>query len=140
MIAEDFAMAAKTFVGARWRHRGRQPGAMDCLGLLYLSSVAAGAPFEDVRGYGREPWDNQLTTELERRFGLPLSLKDVRVGDIALIRWGLAEPSHVGIVSRHPDGGLTLVHVHTLLGCVEQSLVEPISRAVVAVYRPWGDE
>lgn len=140
MIAEDFALAARSFVGAKWRHRGRSERAMDCLGLLFLSAVRVGQDWQDVKGYGREPWDNQLATELERRFGAPVPRDKIQVGDILLIRWRESEPSHVGVAGLHPDGGLTIVHVHTLLGCVEQSLRGPILSVVVAAYRPWGDE
>lgn len=112
---------------------------MDCIGLLALSFVACGSTFEDERGYGREPWDDRLRSGLVRRFGYSLHASHAQPGDIALIRWGAAEPSHVGIVGDHPDGGLTLIHVHTLLGWAEQSLSGGISEAVIEVYRPtWG--
>lgn len=112
---------------------------MDCIGLLVLSSRAVGAEFEDEKGYGREPWNDRLSEGFRRRFGAALPPSSMRVGDIAEIRWGIAEPSHAGVVGAHPDCGLSLIHVHTLRGCVEQLISGSIAKAIVAVYRPWSD-
>lgn len=134
-----FVAAARSLLGARWRHLGRKPWAVDCIGLLALSAQGAGLAFKDARDYGREPWDGRLGRELADRFGAPLPPKEARVGDIALIRWRKGEPSHVAIVGNHPDGWLTLIHAHNVRGVVEHSLAPPFESVVVEVYRPWRD-
>jgi hypothetical protein len=124
-------------MGARWRHRGRSVRFLDCLGLLELSAVNSGLEFERVPvRYGREPWDDQLRKGLVKRFGVALSAEAASVGDVALIRWGIGEPSHVGIIGDHPAGGLSLIHAHIIHGVIEQGLVDHIKAAVVEVYRP----
>jgi len=139
MSAADFVKAARKLKGARWRHLGRKPWAVDCIGLLALSASGAGLPFRDARDYGREPWDGRLARELKDRFGDPLPASEAAVGDVALIRWRVGEPSHVAIIGDHPQGWLTLVHAHNVHGVVEHSLAPPFDKVIVEVYRPWRD-
>src|SRR5690606_8458951 len=107
---ERFIAAARKLKGARWRHRGRKPWAVDCLGLVVLAAREAGLKTEDApRLYGRDPWDDQLRSGLRIRFGDPFPASEAQPGDIALIRWGKGEPSHVAIVADHPEGGLSLI-------------------------------
>lgn len=138
--AELFVAAARQLVNkARWRHRGRQPWAVDCIGLLVLSGRPAGLIVEDEPNYGREPWDDQLRKGCRRRFGAPLPADQAAPGDIAVIQWRREEPSHIGIIGNHPDGGLTLIHSHNLKGVIEQGLTGHVATAVLEVYRPWGE-
>ncbi len=129
---------ARSMIGTRWRHRGRKPWAVDCIGLVELSLRAAGwAPRVDVpRYYGREPWDDRLRRELRAHFGLPVA--DWCAGDIPLIRWRLGEPSHVGVLADHPYGGLSIIHASNVDGVVETSLRGRIADCVLEVYR-WSE-
>lgn len=138
---DEFIEAARSLKGARWRHRGRKPWAVDCLGLLELSGKKA-ATADDGRWttpnvYGREPWDDQLRAGLRQRFGDPLPPAQARAGDIALIRWRKEEPSHVAIVADHPDGGLSMIHAHNIAGVTEHRIAHPFDQNVIEVYRPW---
>lgn len=140
MGAGAFIASARALKGARWRHRGRKPWAVDCLGLLELACKGAGLAVEPPpRLYGREPWDDTLRRGLRARWGEPLPRAQARPGDVALIRWRAEEPSHVAIVGDHPDGGLTLIHAHNVMGVVEHSFAAPFESVVVEVYRPWPD-
>jgi cell wall-associated NlpC family hydrolase len=138
MGAAEFVDAARKLKGARWRHRGRKPWAVDCIGLLVVAGARSGALVEDERGYGREPWEDRIRSGARRRWGEPLAPAEARAGDIAIIRWRRAEPSHLGIVADHPDGGLSLIHAHLLHGVIEQRLDERMLACIVEVYRPWG--
>lgn len=138
MSAEAFVTHARSLIGTRWRHRGRKPWAVDCIGLIVMSLDAAGMDWPEAREtvrYGRDPWDDQLRKALRVQFGDPV--KDRQAGDIALIRWGRGEPSHVAILGSHPNGGLTLIHAHSVHGVVEQSLSGPFLDCLVEIYRPW---
>jgi cell wall-associated NlpC family hydrolase len=139
MSAEDFVAAARQLKGARWRHRGRKPWAVDCIGVLKLSGDACGLNLRDQIGYGREPWEDRLRSAMREHFGDPVP-PPWRPGDVPLIRWGKGEPSHVGILGDHPDGGLTLIHAHNLHGVVENSLTGNYARCVIEVYRPWRED
>lgn len=135
MSASAFVTAARSLKGARWRHRGRKPWAVDCVGLVVVSAALAKLRVDDESAlYGREPWEDQLREGMRARFGQPV--EDWQAGDIALIRWRHGEPSHVGILGDNPAGGLTLIHAHNLHGVVECSLSGPYLKCIVEVYRP----
>lgn len=136
MSAEAFVAAARALIGTKWRHRGRKPWAVDCLGLLVLSAQAAGRQLQDESFYGRDPWDDRLRMRIREEFGAPVA-ENWRSGDVALIRWRGAEPSHVAILADHPDGGLSMIHAHNLHGVVEHRLSGEYLAAVEEVYRPW---
>lgn len=110
---------------------------MDCIGLPILAAKKAGRPLKDVKGYGREPWDDLLRKTLRERYGDPVPEPDWRPGMLAVIRWGSGEPSHIGIVGDHPQQGLSLIHMHNLHGVIEQALVGAVKASVLECYQPW---
>lgn len=130
-----FVEHARKLKGARWRHRGRKPWAVDCLGVLELAMQGAGRDLRTPTRYGREPWDDQLRKGLREQFGEPVA-PPWRPADVALIRWHKGEPSHVAVIADHPDG-LALIHSHNINGVVEHALRGPILDCIVEVYRPW---
>lgn len=142
--ADRFIAHARGMIGVRWRHQGRKPWAVDCVGLVVVSLDAAGWPRVEVgAAYGREPWDDRLRRTLRDHFGEPVEGAWLP-GDIALVRWFDGEPTHVGILANHPNAGLSIIHATNLRGVVETSLAGRIADAVIEVYRPawpepkWG--
>lgn len=136
MGAQEFVAAARAMKGARWRHRGRKPWAVDCIGLLAVAGAKAGLVADDVTGYGREPWDDRLSKGCRERWGEPIPRDQAQPGDIATFRWGAGEPSHIGLLGDHPDGGLTLIHAHNQLGVTEASLKGRHAANLVEIFRP----
>ena len=135
MSADATVEAARKMIGTRWRHQGRKPWAVDCVGLLVLSMESAGWPkFDAYNGYGRDPWDDRLRKTLQANFGNPVA--DMQPGDVGLVRWGRAEPSHVGIIADYVWGGHSIIHAHNLHGVVETSLSGEIADSIVDIYRP----
>lgn len=129
---------ARAYVGTKWRHRGRKPWAIDCIGVLVLSVAAGGVMMRDRRDYGREPWNDGLQRELEEHFGAPV--EGMQPGDVVLIKWPEAPgPSHVGIIADYCHGGLSIVHAHNDFGVAEHRLDDKWLGMIVAAYRPWGD-
>ena len=134
---------ARTFLGTRWRHRGRNRKGLDCVGLLILSVNAAGLGVADADHYGRDPWEDRLREELRQRFGAPIWVRgedsdvDWEPGDVAVITWNAKDPSHVGLIGDHLFGGLSLIHCENINGCVEHSLSGHFTDIVMEVYRPW---
>ncbi len=125
---------ARSMLGVRWRHLGRKPWAVDCAGLVILSLEKAGLSIDAPTGYGREPWDDQLRKTLQRNCGDPVA--KWKPGDIALIRWQMSEPSHVGLLAPYVWGGLSIVHASTRHGVIETALSGDIRDRVIEVYRP----
>ena len=128
---------ARTLLGAKWRHRGRKPWAIDCIGLVVLSVAAGGIQMRDRTNYGREPWKDGLRQELIDHFGPPIE-GDWQPGDIALIRFqDHPEPGHVGIIADYAFGGLSLIHSYSLVSVTEHRIDENWLAAIIEVYRPW---
>lgn len=138
---QQVVAAARGMIGVRWRHQGRKPWAVDCIGLVELCLRGAGwVPIAEMPAhYGTEPWDDRLRNGLQAHFGAPVS-DGWRIGDIPLFRWGKGEPSHVGILADHPHGGLSLIHASNRRGVVEIQLSGKLLDCVIEVYRPeWPD-
>lgn len=139
MTPEAFVQSARSLVGAKWRHHGRQPHAVDCIGLIALAFRGCGMPFEDERHYGHEPMGGLLRAGAIKRWGAPERRGNAKVGSIVLMRWGNAPPSHTGIIGDHPDGGLSVIHATNLHGVIEQRYAGMVYAAVTDVFWPWGD-
>jgi cell wall-associated NlpC family hydrolase len=136
MSREAFVAAARGLIGAPWRHRGRKPWGIDCIGLLVLSARAAGRSLDDAQRYGRNPWEDRLRKEMRRQLGEPV-VDPWYPGDVALIQWQKDLPTHVAIIGDYIHGGLSLIHCENLNGCVEHSLSGHYKDCVVEVYRLW---
>lgn len=129
---------ARSLVGAKWRHRGRQAHAVDCIGLLVLSYAAAGLTVPDRRDYGREPWNDGLQAALVERFGPPRAEGEAwQPGDTALFRWANRPPCHVGLLADYRHGGLSVIHAHSMFNVAEHGLDRPWRDLLVEVYNPW---
>lgn len=133
---------ARSMIGVPWRHQGRKPWAVDCLGLVQLALIAAhwpGAISAPAR-YGREPWDDQLRRGLRLHFGPPVD-GAWQLGDVPLFQWGAAEPTHVGILADYVHGGVSIIHAsNRAKKVVETALAGRLRECVIEVYRPtWGD-
>ncbi|WKT59100.1 NlpC/P60 family protein [Microbulbifer thermotolerans] len=138
--AREAAVAhARSMLGVPWRHQGRQPWAVDCVGLVLLSLRAAGLDLSDERQYGREPWNDQLQEKLRSRFGNPVPESDWQQGDIAVFRAPQREPCHIGLLANYRYGGFTLIHARAegRRCVVEHALDSRWRRLLVEVYSPW---
>lgn len=138
--ATSFVAEARALKGAKWRHRGRKPWAVDCIGLVAVAAQRSGLAVADAQGYGREPWEDLLRAGCRARWGHPLPASEAAPGDVAVFRFAPGEPSHMGVVADHPEGGLSLIHSQQLHGVVEQRLAGKMLASIVEVYRPaWGE-
>lgn len=131
-------VAARSYLGTRWRHRGRKPGQwLDCLGMLACGFLEAGRPIQDRDDYGREPEKDQLRQALVAEFGPALPKSQAREGDVALLR-GHIYPLHVGLITNF-RGGLGLLHASNWPGVgkvVEHALAGHWADRLIEVYRP----
>lgn len=133
---DAFVAAARSMLGVKWRHQGRQPWAVDCLGLIVLAMRAAGREVQDREGYPRDPQREGLRDELLRQCGQPGEWVH---GGIALMQWAGAElPSHVGILANSGDEW-RLIHSYSGgNGCaVEHRVDEHWRGMIVEVFDPW---
>ena len=141
MISEDTRIKeclkfARSMIGVKWRHRGRKPWAVDCLGLIVLSLESVGYSVCDKSNYSREPWNDGLRKALHGHFGDPVS--DMKPGDIFLMQWpNSGGPCHVGFIADYIHGGLSVIHSYSMQSVIEHRLDEKWKSLIVEVYRPW---
>lgn len=130
--------AARSMLGVKWRHQGRNPmRGVDCAGLLVCAMGMVPRPVADVDAYGREPYRSTLEGVLREGFGDPLPPSEMRVGDAVLLKFRSNEPSHVGILGDYLYGGFSLIHAYAKVReVVEHRLDDAWAGYVTEVYRP----
>lgn len=137
MLKSDDAIAeARSYLGCKWRHRGRSHFGIDCIGLIVKAMAAGGIQMRDRLDYSRTPHLDGLQRELEEHFGEPVAIETMQPGDVVLMRWeNDAEPSHVGLIASN-DQGLTLIHSYSMIHVSEHRISPDWMRRIVKVYRP----
>lgn len=128
---------ARSLVGAKWRHLGRKPWAIDCIGIVIVSLRAGGIEMIDDTNYGREPWNDGLERHLEMHFGKPLPVSERRAGDVVLMQDDMQPaPGHVGLITDVDS----LIHSYSMEGVVEHGIDDQWLARMICVYRPdWSD-
>lgn len=81
---EAVAAAARSVLGAPYRYGGRSPRGFDCSGLVHYAHQQAGIAVP-------------RTTLAQRRAARPVSLADLRPGDVLFFDLDGSKVSHVGI-------------------------------------------
>lgn len=133
---DKFIETARSMIGAKWRHRGRKPWAVDCVGLVILSLASVDFSVKDKKDYSRFPWQDGLREALVEHFGEPVS--DIMRGDVVLMKFDNSpEPSHVGIIADYVHGGLSLIHAYSLQAVIEHRYDDVWQSRTVEVFRPW---
>lgn len=136
-----FIAAARSLVGAPYRHQGRSARGVDCVGLPIYALAQIGVQCEDLFGYSARPDGVTLQANVEKHLGAPV--KSWRPGDIVLMRWhergSTVYCNHVGILGTH-GGRWTLIHaLHAEKRVVEHSLEGHWPRRVHCVYSLAGE-
>lgn len=90
---QQVIVAARSYLGVRWKHQGRSRLGIDCLGLLIAVASDLGLSAHDSTDYPRIPDGFRLMRELNTHLR-PVSECDV--GDVLLMRFN-TNPQHVAI-------------------------------------------
>lgn len=127
---------ARRFIGVPWKHQGRNPEiALDCIGFVAAAERLLGGNPPDRADYARHPDSERLDDVLRDYFGPPVPMDSMQPGDVVSMR-GRGAVRHVGIIGRHPEGHLSLIHASTQqMRVVEQGIDARIERLIVNVYR-----
>lgn len=133
--------AARRYKGvARFRHRGRSAGFLDCAGLGHRIYKDCGVELPDVRLYGPEPHNDGLIQHMTAALGEPVHVAPVRrewlqIGDIVAFRFNV-DPHHVGLISDYPTGGLAFIDADGMEGrVVERRLSDKYLAKITHVFR-----
>lgn len=140
MNLSNFHKEAHKYIGTPFKHLGRTPSGVDCVGLLILAALDCGYTGKiQSFAYPKEPRGDQLVGVIESHFGSPVE-GPIQVNDVLLLRFHKeGESVHVAVITDHPHG-LGIIHAY---GSVERvvyhRLTEEVTKNVVAIYR-WPEE
>lgn len=138
-ITARLITAARSYVGAPYRHLGRSRFGVDCLGLLVCAARDAGLLEEerDWRDYTSRATDYTIIEEMEAS-GLFMRLADwraARAGDVILQKFHARYPaSHILIVTEFDGTYWRAIHASSHTGRVVEQRVGHIERCF-ATYR-----
>lgn len=104
----DIVTEARTWIGVRWKHQGRDRDGIDCAGLVLKVAHGLGATDFDTRDYLPQSQDESMLALCDEH----MERVDVaRSGDVAVIRYDGSR--HMGIVGDYIYGGLSLIHAYS---------------------------
>lgn len=108
-MAELILEEARRWLGTPFVHRGRLKGeGVDCIGLAIGVARALGVQVEDRLDYSRRPDPEVLRAALAAQLA-EVRLDAARPGDLLRLAVN-GKATHVGILSRLPDGRPGLIH------------------------------
>jgi cell wall-associated NlpC family hydrolase len=143
MTRDDIIAAARSAVGAPFRHQGRMvSGVTDCVGLAAHVCDQLGIAYSDQSGYSRMPSNGLLEAALDGQPFLSLVNGPLSPGDLILLRIR-REPQHVAIFAGYNPlcEAETIIHADASIGQVCEHLFTQKWRSrVVRSYRFVGIE
>jgi hypothetical protein len=99
--------SARSYLGVRWQHKGRDRNGLDCVGLLVAVSGDIGYPITDYLDYRKAPEKKPFLDAIMGQTD-PGSKNLLLTGSILLLNQVLF-PCHCGIVVNEPPGP-TIIH------------------------------
>jgi NlpC/P60 family putative phage cell wall peptidase len=137
-VAERVVHLAEQWIGTPYRHQGAVLGVgCDCIGLIRgVWRTLYGAEPEVVPPYAAD-WaerggDDRLLAAGLRLFGSPVSVAEMRPGDVLLFRWRPdCAAKHAGIFC----GADRFIHAYEQAAVTRSVLVQSWRRRIAAVHR-----
>jgi cell wall-associated NlpC family hydrolase len=134
--ASEFAAAAESFAGVRWRLHGRSRAAgVDCGGLLVAALAEVGIQVADTRDYDARMPSPDLLWRLCRDGGVETTPADCGEGRVGLCRWRSRDDARHLVVML---SGRRIVHVDASVRRVTVVPAEWLDGKLVAVFRAKG--
>lgn len=128
---EDVVVEARTWIGVRWRHQGRDRDGLDCVGLPIVCALKLRGLKIPTNDYPRASTDNQMI-EICRQYLEPVA--DMQPGDVVVL--GFGRQRHMAIIGDYPSGGLSLIHAYLPnRKVVEQRLDDVWAGRILAAFR-----
>ena len=125
---EQIIEQARTYLGVKYRHQGRNKAvAVDCVGLVLGVAAELGIPHCDAPGYSRRP-DGTLLPEMYAQTDPVVG--PGQPGDIAVFHWN-GEPMHLAIMTA-PD---RIIHAFALNRMVCEHRIDDRWRQRIACFR-----
>jgi hypothetical protein len=117
MKAQDVVAMARETLGTPYRPHGRVNGLeLDCAGVVIHTCRRLGLSEEILAGYTAAPEPLEVLGLLKTHFDRVAQVRFLRPGDIAWIRAGKVEPTHLAVVGDYLGEGLSLIHAADIPG------------------------
>lgn len=112
MTGPEVEAAARQLIGVRYRHQGRTPAAVDCIGLVIVTRDILGLPNPELPcDYAPLPVDDAML-EYCKAHMVEIDRSDALSGDVVCLQYKVAR--HMGILGSYPHGGLSLLHARSM--------------------------
>ena len=132
MDAQEYVAACRQYLGVPFCHQGRSHRGVDCVGLLVCAARDLGIAVTDTLNYLHDPDAGVLYKTLSANGLIAIPRKDIRTGDLMLIRWRTERPRHLAV---RTDIGL--IHAFSQLRKVVESSI-PDDMQIIRGYRWQG--
>lgn len=107
----EFLTWVESTVGMDYAHCGRTEYGLDCIGIVCYALSKMGIPYEDMKQYPRQGYENNLVKYLSKQLDeVPISER--KPSDI-LVFWidrKTREPQHIGVCVLMKDGKEGMIH------------------------------
>ena len=110
MTGADIVAEARSYMGVRWKHQGRDRSGIDCAGLVIKVGQAFDVLDFDTADYGPQASDESML-RLCREHLIEVGRDAMAPGDILVMRFG--GNRHMGIVGDYLYGGPSVIHAFT---------------------------
>jgi cell wall-associated NlpC family hydrolase len=124
---------ARSFLGTRFRHQGRNEAGIDCCGLVILVARKLGLSTYDTTDYDRRTSGDMFVNHFRDAGLLEIAIRDIKAGDI-IITTDANFPCHCGIASMK-HGELHMVHAYLVRKMVVEEPLKFWMPKVIAAFR-----
>lgn len=107
---EAFVEAARSWIGVRYKHLGRDRYGVDCIGVVIKSAHEVGWTDYDTLNYPRRPNPKDFLRELNNQL-IRIPKKQVGHGDVAVFAEP-RHPCHTGIIDIDERGRKYVIHAY----------------------------
>ena len=133
--ANGLVEAAKSLVGTRYRHQGRNEAGLDCAGLMIVAAKMCGIDHFDTTNYSNRPNAAEFTREMLRAECTQIPLAELGHGD--LLRLNTAGwPVHIAIYEVDEAGQEWYIHAFLPHRKVTRDPLTPVvQQSISSVWR-----
>jgi cell wall-associated NlpC family hydrolase len=136
---------ARKFIGAKFGHQGRQPGVLDCGGLVLMTGRAAGLTSLEFLSYSGFPSGGRFE-QLLREHAVETGYKSLfphnfdgtefKPADIVAFDYGNGEGvRHIGFVTRWDGRRYWIIDAQPGLGVTEHPLAFPFTKHGTVIHK-----